>query len=92
MDSSGGATDIKHGPDGELIGPGWQSGQFPSPNADGGSSYAAGSRPVVPSRDAWVQNGRAKRSLARKIPTPALYISESFISEYIGTKRADCNG
>ena len=39
----------------------------------GGSSNAAGSRPVVPSRDAWVQNGRGAIALLRKIPTPALF-------------------
>jgi ubiquitin-large subunit ribosomal protein L40e len=38
----------------------------------GWSSYAAGSRPVVPYWDAWVQNDSERDSSIRKIPTPAL--------------------
>jgi hypothetical protein len=56
------ATDIKHSYPPAIFKPGWQSGPIPFVSA-GGSPNAAGSRPVVPFRDAWVQIGRAALDL-----------------------------
>ena len=53
----------------KLVVPGWQSGQFSSVRS-GGSSNAAGSRPVVPFRDAWVQISRPDLQTCYENPNP----------------------
>jgi large subunit ribosomal protein L40e len=44
-----------------------------------GSSYAAGSRPVVPSRDTWVQNGRAQETCQENPNPGAIYYGKFHI-------------
>lgn len=45
-----------------------------------GSSNAAGSRPVVPFRDTWVQNDGAQEA-RQENPNPGVKNMQSFISE-----------
>ena len=70
------ATDIKHGLPLVKTGRGGRA-DYSRLFLAGGSSYAAGSRPVVPFRDAWVQIGRPPKT-CHENPNPGAYLLDKY--------------